>query len=253
MDKRPSLQGFGNLFLRNWGLAMSGPPQFWVTFLVAVIVLAFGGFFTWIHSFEGVGLTMLIAFSVSLNTFYKLWADERNKICDIQEMLEPKLNIEFDPDMPGCRESSLGNNSIQIMHVRVLPKVSVRVKGCIGFLHDLWFFENEKWVHTDLHESVKLIWANSGAVPGEEYYSRTLVPGQKQFLQVICLDSHDGKATIVSAEVPPLKQNILDFHGKYKLDIEIQGEGHVRDSISLEFESGGDWHSPKVKKISKTQ
>lgn len=238
MHAKPSLKEFLSVVGKGWGDKVSG--RFSVPFTLILNFIAGYNFFTDTSLPNKLFWGVLGVFAI-LYTSFEVWSKERVTVRNLEEQLESKLDIDFEQTDEYFKKVEEPNLQINT-YVRVLPRVSEPVRYCKGFLVGLLRFDNGEWKHTELKETVTLIWAN----PGEA--ERTLYPNQKQFLQVI-RSNDGGRVDFASWDIPRIENNILTYNGRYKLDIEIRGENHVSKIISLEYESGGSWDRPNVKKV----
>jgi hypothetical protein len=68
-------------------------------------------------------------------TFYRIWAQERLSLSEVEAHLAPRLRIEFDPLQPKFLSSTPTLGGVEMLYVRVLARaVSPTVKNCRAYL-----------------------------------------------------------------------------------------------------------------------
>src|SRR5579863_5532456 len=131
----PNVCEFLRVIWHDWGALVSG--IFAVPFTVAAILLP--------ADYRAIFATMaVLAF---LYTGYKVWADERVHLVDLEKHLAPRLRFEFDPNQPKCVSVAPTQGGTDILYVRVIARaLSPTVSNCRAYLQRVSQLDGEKYV-----------------------------------------------------------------------------------------------------------
>jgi hypothetical protein len=132
----PTIRKFLGVIWYDWGARMSG--IFTVPFTIAAVIVPSG------HGRALFGTMAILAFIV---TAYRIWADERWKLIDIERHLAPRLRFEFDPREANFVSSIQTNGGFYMLYVRVLARaISPTVNNCRAYLQRILEWDGERYV-----------------------------------------------------------------------------------------------------------
>jgi hypothetical protein len=238
----PSAREFLQLGAREWLTSMSG----WLS--VPFAVLAF--IFPTVRWFFAV-----LAACAFAPTFYRIWAQERRSLSEVEAHLAPRLRIEFDPLQPKFLSSTPTLGGVEMLYVRVLARaVSPTVKNCRAYLQRVsqldggryvmlfdvplplpWSYENPrsvqpKQLNHDVDTFLDVAWfgdPNSGFVPFGLLNVDTSLPIRLQ--------------EILENQILPSPTRNL------QLDLLITGDDSENATLSLNIHRGNpQWNQPQI-------
>lgn len=186
---------------------------------------------------------LYLAFLLLMYAPYRVWKKAKDAI------IEPKIVLDFGPDVVGCIKDHRPphENYRHILSVNILVKSTATVHGCIGSLLSIDKLIDGKWVRQRAFAgSQTLNWHYYGIgklqVPTN--------PGDERFLHVLFIRESDGgvELTTHAADVPALAlvntpNSVMAFH------ISVAGDEAPPAHITFRFEKGDTWDKPRVSKI----
>lgn len=255
MDPKPTPREFWTAVTAIFGQKMAG--AFW--FFWASTVLLVGDLLSlfFVQSivsqivavFATIGY--VIAFAISI---YSIWSDERIKVVDLQERIEPKLEIYFDPKDKRCvQHYPINRESTEIFDwVRVLPRCSGKselVHNCRGFLRGVSKIEeNGEETRFDFDDSYQVIWS-----PEDDFSPRQISPEKNTYLNILQIFPKPPyirpqlwEAKNQNRSIPFWLMNAFQKPGKYKFNFVIQGDNCPPACISVKIVLADDYKDNEI-------
>ncbi|MBI3936550.1 MAG: hypothetical protein HY323_06195 [Betaproteobacteria bacterium] len=174
---------------------------------------------------------------------YFIWAKERNEVCNLEDKLDPKLKIKFDPLVAAYMNPQIQPNGERTLHVRPLVVCSKRVTNCWGKLKALYKWKNEEWERINPRDTSEFHWANIGA------QQWPLDPNTEQYLEVLTFSEKTNVPNLEVRYIPIADQNWYEPGCSYRVDIAVCGDDNAYAEISLEFRAGETWDKPVVSQL----
>jgi hypothetical protein len=132
----PNIKHFSLVIWYDWGALVSG--LFTVPFTVAAFIFPSG---------YGRAVSSVMAVSAFLVTAYRVWADERRQLVELEGHLAPRLRLEFDPNQPKFVSVTPTQGGFDLLYVRVLARaLSPTVNNCRGYLQRVSQWDGERYV-----------------------------------------------------------------------------------------------------------
>jgi len=182
-----------------------------------------------------------VAFVIAI---YEAWSNERNYVRNLEEQLEPKLRLHFDPKNTGCVHKTNQGTSSELLMVRILPQCQSSVDECQGFMKAVYELDgNNKWQPTPFEERLDLIWGM------KDQHPITIQRGVPQYLDIFQIHNARKKIELCSPFIPNRATSVFKQDGTYRIDIGVTGEESADASISLKIKMGAQWDKPEIEII----
>jgi hypothetical protein len=229
---------FIRAILAGWATRMTGP--------VSVVAALASVFFS---NTAARITTAVTAFLCAAYTAYAVWEAQRRKVVALEEKLDPKLNLHFDPEHPSCVSRVPGSATNGMLYVRVLPTCSAQVTGCRGILKRVRELKDDTWKGTGYNEAQNLIWSN---FPDPSDRLLRLDPGVDQYLDVFMIYESTGiiHPLLVANRIPVVASDAFHEGGIFRFDISVTGDNNAHASLSLKVTTTDKWYKPIIEVVS---
>jgi hypothetical protein len=244
-DPGPNLKSFSLVIWRDWGARMSG--IFTVPFTLAAIIAPSG------YGRAIFGAMAILAFLV---TAYRIWADERRRLVELEDHLAPRLRFEFDPKQAKFVSVTPAMGGVEMLYVRVLARaLSPTVNNCRGYLQRVSQWDGEKYVLLFDEMPFPLPWSyeNPQTVQAKQvYHDVDALLDVAWFVDPKRLGPPFGLLNAASTTsnrlFKVLQERILPFPEKnLKLDLLITGDDSENATISINIHRGQpQWDQPQI-------
>lgn len=129
-----------------------------------------------------------------------------------QKLTEPKLEVEFDENIPGCIAHTAPNNELSVRFIRMRVtnrgKRVATARGCVAYLTNVeWQNENGEFEPTDYCESIRLAWSCQGLRP-ERFGSMDIPRGVNQYIDIVAFREKHANFE-PQLEVTPIRYLVL--------------------------------------------
>lgn len=257
MDKQPTYYEFISALVRGWGRNMSGPVQFWLSIIIAVILFIAGTVSIVSNSTVGLLTTGFIAIGALHLTCYLLWAQERNKVVSLQIAVTPNLSISFESQEPWLIKLPTSNiPDPKTGEILQRPSWWVRVRiqnlselkiahRCRVFLQNVEFSpdDNSSFQTTGFSDSLQLRWAAAGNQPFEPY---DISYAERRFIDVFSTDPVYNAILIKWNTDLIANQGLFSHKGIYRLTIIVSSEDAGSSNGILVVSWNGRWDEINV-------
>jgi hypothetical protein len=229
MNPKPTAWSFTLAFREHWFAAMSGGASVPFTVL-AVFVDA-----KWAQLIFA-GCALICAWFAA----YRVWKPERQKVCDLEERLRPKLRVRFDKAVPDCMPivTFMHPDGVQTkgrcFRLQVMSDSDSKLYDCMGWLAELRNLKTQQVV-----QSVRLLWAGVPTAAA----AVDLVKGVPRYVEMcVATDADQITVTTEGGGVWPIDaMHIFDKPGEYLFRIVIEARDTVATSITRKLNWTGNW------------
>lgn len=177
---------------------------------------------------------------------YLVWKKERDRVCDLEALLDPKLQLTFDPNHLAFVHETNWNVS-QVLVIHVLPTCKSPVDNVSGFLNSIHRLNDKaEWEPTQFNEAIPLTWSYPNTKE-----PLTLYPKPDKYLNAFFVFENPFQIVpgVWELTYPKRMHGILNANDVYKINICVTGAAHAFAEIYLKLQIGNQWNKPKILEI----
>jgi hypothetical protein len=243
MDQKPSIRSFSLAFREHLFAALSGGAS--VPFSVAAAY------------FENTAARIVLpacALTCVWFAAYRVWKPEREKVCELQHMLSPKIDIFLDPTNNGVRvvETSINPNPLvrgpdsKWVQFSVKSMTDAPLVGCEARLLAAERLKVGGGTESISDEPIFCRWSNTDETRNTRM---TIPPGVSQPANILSISQ--GQATLQPETAPYMKPRFLreiQKAGQYRLKVVVSAEGAQAQTASFVVDWGGSYDLIRIEK-----
>jgi hypothetical protein len=189
-------------------------------------------------------LTGLLILCSAVAACFETWSVERSKLLAIQEKLEPRLRLKFDPTHTAFMHSTKWDEG-DVLVIHVLPTCDAPIDGVSGSLVAIErLSEAGAWEPTEFNEPIPLSWS----YPNTEG-PKTLFPKPASYLNALFIFNRTPVEIVPGAyglRYPRRMAGVLNAGDTFRVNICVTGSGHAFAEIFIKFRLGQQWDKPEI-------
>lgn len=233
MDRKPTAWSFTLAFRKHLFAAMSGGAS--VPFTALAVFLDN----KWAQL-----VFAACALTCAWFAAYRVWKPERQKVCDLEKRLQPKLKIRYEKTNPNCRAIVTFQNPDgsqtkgKCFRLEITTDSAAKIYECMG-----WLAEAKNLKTQQIVEGVRLLWPNIPSAAA----SVDIVHGVSRYIEICAIKENNQVTVTTEGWAWPIDAMHM-FHdpGEYLFKVTIEARDTVAVPITAKLNWTGDWRTAEL-------